>query len=554
MMGWTDAKRFATLFGLFMQLGVLEAKKSDSVAPVFSDEEAVHPISAAQADRITEKLESLGPCYIKLGQFLSSRSDILPKVMLTSLSRLQDHVQPFAFEEVRGIVERELGARISKAFSEFETQPFASASISQVHRAVTHNGRKVAVKIQRPEIQTQFYKDIETLQKVAAVVDRTTRTGKRLRTRQIMGEFRKVVTRELDFRIEASQITALRENLKQFEHIVLPEPIAEFSTGKILTMTWISGRKITAITPLSRTEINGARLADEVFGAYLHQVLIDGMFHADPHPGNILVTDDHKIALIDLGMVSTLTPEAQHKLLKFLGALNKGHGRQAGELLLSMSTRASDFNENGYFNQMATLIGKYEGFLGKPVEVGRMVMDVLQISAQCGIILPPELTLLGKTLLHLDKIGTSLDPDFDPAEAIRKHSRKIMRERMRKESSANGLMDVLLETRELVSQTPQRLNAFFDKLANNHLSVRVDMIDEKYLMTGFQKIANRLTTGLILAALIIGAAYMMNVPTEFTLMGYPGLAIIFFIMAGLGGLFLIFNIFFQDEAPRKKDL
>ena len=552
MMGWTDAKRFASVFGLFMQLGILESRKSHSVAPVFSDEESVHPINAAQADRITEKLESLGPCYIKLGQFLSSRSDLLPKIMLTSLSRLQDDVKPFGADEVRQIVERELGVRISRAFTEFESQPFASASISQVHRAVTHNGRKVAVKIQRPHIQSQLYQDIDLLQKVASVVDRTTRVGKRLRTRQIMSEFKKVVTRELDFRIEASQISALRENLKNFEHIVLPEPIQEFSTGKILTMTWVSGRKITALTPLSRTEINGARLADEVFGVYLHQVLIDGMFHADPHPGNILITDDHKIALIDLGMVSTLTPEAQHKLLKFLGALNKGHGRQTGEVLLSMSTRASDFNESGYFNQMTTLIGKYQGFLGKPAEIGRMVMDVLQISAQCGIILPSEMTLLGKTLLHLDQIGRTLDPDFDPAEAIRKHSRKIMRERMRKESSANGLMDVLLETKELVSLTPQRLNAFFEKLANNHLSVRVDVIDEKYLMTGFQKIANRLTTGLILAALIIGAALMMNVPTDFTLVGYPGLAIIFFILAGLGGLMLIFNILFQDEAPRRK--
>jgi ubiquinone biosynthesis protein len=552
MKGWKDVKRYATLFGLFMQLGVLETRRRHSAAPVFSDEESVHSIDAAQADRITEKLESLGPCYIKLGQFLSSRSDILPKVMLTSLSRLQDDVQPFGFDQVRKIVERELGVRISRAFAEFEEQPFASASISQVHRAVTHNGRKVAVKIQRPDIQVQFYNDIDTLQKVAGVFDKITRVGKRLRTRQIMGEFRKVVTRELDFRIEAAQITALRKNLQQFEHIVLPEPIEEFSTGKILTMTWITGRKITDITPLSRTEIDGALLADEMFGAYLHQVLVDGMFHADPHPGNILITDTHQIALIDLGMVSTLTPEAQHKLLKFLSALNKGHGRHAGELLLSMSTPTSDFNESSYFSQMTTLIGKYQGFLGKPVEIGRMVMDVLQISAQCGIILPSELTLLGKTLLHLDQIGAALDPQFDPAEAIRKHSRKIMRERMRKDSTPSGLMDVLLETRELAALTPQRLNAFFEKLANNHLSMRVNMLDEKYLMTGFQKIANRLTTGLILAALIIGAAAMMNVPTHFTLLGYPGLAILFFIMAGLGGLLLIFNILFQDEATRRK--
>ncbi|RJQ87517.1 MAG: AarF/ABC1/UbiB kinase family protein [Desulfobacteraceae bacterium] len=552
MMAWPDLKRYSDLIGLFLQFGWLETRKSKSAEPVFSDDALVTPINAAQADKITQRLEQLGPCYIKLGQFLSSRSDILPRVMVTSLSRLQDRVQPFAFDHVRRIVEGELGVRLSRGFAEFESEPFASASLSQVHRAALPGGRRVAVKVQRPDIQSGIYKDIETLQKVAAIVDRTTRVGRRLRTRQIIEEFRKVVTRELDFRIEAAQITALRENLRRFDHIVLPEPVDAYSTGKVLTMSLIAGRKITEITPLSRTEFNGAQLADEVFGAYLHQVLIDGLFHADPHPGNILITDDHKIAMVDLGMVSALTPDVQNKLIKFLNALNEGNGHQAGTQLLDLSTRAYDFNEKAYFNQMTVLIGKYQGFGSKPLEIGRMVMDILQISAQCGIILPTELTLLGKTMLNLDQVGRTLNPDFDPAVAIRNHIRKILRRKMRRESSLNGLLNTMFEARELVTMTPQRLNAFLEKLADNNLSLRLDVLDEKYLMTGFQKIANRLTTGLILAALIIGAAFMMNVRTAFTLMGYPGLAVIFFFLAGLGGLVLILTILFQDEASRRK--
>jgi predicted unusual protein kinase regulating ubiquinone biosynthesis (AarF/ABC1/UbiB family) len=184
--------------------------------------------------------------------------------------------------------------------------------------------------------------------------------------------------------------------------------------------------------------------------------------------------------------------------------------------------------------------------------MGRMVMDILQISAQCGIILPVELTLLGKTLLHLDQIGRTLDPAFDPAGTIRRHITRIMRRKMQKEATLNGLLEMLFETRELFATAPKRMNSFFRKLADNELSARVDVIDEKYLMTGFQKIANRLTTGMILAALIVGAALMMNVRTAFTILGYPGLAVIFFIIAGLGGLVLIFNILFQDESAIRK--
>jgi predicted unusual protein kinase regulating ubiquinone biosynthesis (AarF/ABC1/UbiB family) len=551
-MGWTDIKRFFDLIGLFTQLGWLETRKRRSIEPVFSDDAMPPPISAAQADQLTQKLEEMGPCYIKLGQFLSSRSDLMPKVMLTSLGRLQDDVAPFGFDEVRRIIESELGVRLSKAYSEFDPQPLASASLSQVHRAILPSGRKVAVKVQRPDIQKRIFKDLQTLQKFAALIDKTTKAGKRLRTRQIMDEFKKSIVRELDYRIEGAQINALRQNLKSFERILLPETIGELCTGKLLTMSFLPGKKVTEISPLGRTELNGSGLADTLFGAYLHQVLIDGMFHADPHPGNILLTEDHQIGLVDLGMVSTLTPGMQNKLIKFLSALNEGHGRQAGMHLLDLSTRAYDFNEKDYFNQMTILIGKYQGFGSKPMEVGRMVMDILQVSAHCGIMLPTELTLLGKTLLQLDQVARTLDPDFDPAQTLCKHIRKILRHKMRKESTLDSVVEIMLETRELIAKSPQRLNSFFEKIADNDLSMRVDMIDEKYLMTGFQKIANRLTTGLILAALIIGAAFMMNVRTDFTLAGYPGLAVIFFGIAGLGGAILIFTILFQDEAARRK--
>ncbi len=545
----SDIRRYAEMAGLIVQFGLLEAKMHRSADVPFSGRGHVAP---ADAERLTQRLEGMGPCYIKLGQFLTTRSDLLPEELLNSLSRLQDHVQPFSYDQAKKIIETELGVRVSKAFFEFETAPLASASLSQVHRATLPSGKRVVVKIQRPGIQKQISDDLKAMLRVAAAVEKLSQTSRRLRIKNMLEEFRKAMLRELDFRIEASQIVTLKNNLRHFRDIVLPEPVADYTSAKVLTMTYIPGKKISEITPLGRTELDGAHLADEIYNAYLHQVLINGFFHADPHPGNVLITEDFKIGLVDLGMVSILSQDVRNKLLKLLVAMNEGNGYQAGRHFLDFSLKAHDFNEEEYFRRMNLLMTQYQGVSGEPVEVGRMVMEIIHISTQCGVIYPMELTMLAKTLMHLDQAGKLFDPDFSPRETVRKHIGRLLRRKMRDEASVKGAIDTLMEIRELLAFMPERLNIFMERLADNKLSFNVEMLDEVYLMTGFQKVANRLTTGVLLAALIVGAALMMKVKTEFTLLGYPGLAIIFFLIAGLGAMLLILGILFQDEPSRRK--
>ncbi len=545
-------KHYRNLLRLLIRSSHLGYSDRRYFAPGLLEDIPLDPETVARAEALSLELEKLGPSYIKLGQFLSTRTDLLPKFLLSALARLQDQVEPFAFATVERIVASELGVRLSKAFSEFDPHPVASASLSQVHRARLRGGREVAVKVQRPGIRERISEDIAAMRKIAGWIDRSTRVGKRFRFVGMLEEFSKASARELDFKGEAAQMLQLKRNLSKFKRIVLPEPVLNYTTASVLTMDYLDGCKITDLTPIGRTEIDCAGLADELFAAYLHQVLINGFYHADPHPGNLLITKDHKIALIDLGMVATVPVQVRNKLLQFVFDLNEGDGTQAARHLLDISRTAYDYDEQAYFNQMNALVSKYQNIAEGPNEIGRIVLDITSICAASGVIYPTDLSLLGKALLNLDRAAKTIDPQFDPKTATRVHVGGIMRKRMRRDLNSKRMLSAILDTGELVAMLPERLNAFLDKLANNELSLNIEALDEKYLMTGFQKVANRLTTGLILAALIVGAALMMNIQTGFTLWGYPGFAMIAFLIAGLGGMVLIFKIMFQDEATRRK--
>lgn len=504
-------------------------------------------------DGLAKELEQLGPTYIKFGQFLSTRSDLLPETYITELTRLQDDVEPFSYAQVEEIVQRELGVRMSKAFREFDSEPIAAASLAQVHRAVLRNGRVVAVKVQRPDIRQRMVHDLEALTEVAGFLDRHSETARRFGFADMLDEFRKSLFRELDFRREAQNLRVLRHNLVDYPLIAIPEPVDDYTTVHILTMDYIEGKKITDITPYAKLELDTSALAEELFRAYLQQILIDGFFHADPHPGNVFLTRDSRVALIDLGMVATLPEHLQENLLELLIAISEGHGDEAAHYAMDIGEQTPDFDKREFFRAVNDLVMQYATATVGQIEMGRVVLEVTKICGDTGIRVPNELSMLGKTLLHLDKVGRALDPNFDPNESIRRNASSLISLRMKKSATAGNFYETLIQTKEFVQYLPKRVNRILDALAGNTLSIKVDAFDEKYLMTGFQKIANRLTVGLILAAMIIGAALMMNIDTSFKIFEYPGLAVIFFLLAAIGGIVLLARILFYDERTKKKN-
>src|ERR1041385_8746326 len=319
-------KRYAEIVGLLVKYGRSDlVEQSSSVLASRLLRSSEQP----KAEELADDLENLGATFIKLGQLLSTRGDLLPQPYLEALERLQDRIEPFPYEEVDRIVSGELGVRLSKAFADFDPVPLAAASLSQVHKATMRDGRTVVVKVQRPDIRDLIVGDLEALGEIAHFLDEHTELGKRYEFDNMLVNLRKSLLRELDFTIEANNLHTIAENLVDFENIVIPEPIDDFTTTRVLTMEYISGKKITALNPLRLLEIDGGLLADELFSAYLKQFLVDGLFHADPHPGNVFLTDDDRIALLDLGMVGRVTRTFQDNLLRLLLAISEGRGEMA---------------------------------------------------------------------------------------------------------------------------------------------------------------------------------------------------------------------------------
>ncbi len=528
---------------LVKQVGLEGSLELDAIAP---------DKVGASAEELAHDLEKLGPTFIKLGQLLSTRADLLPASYLDALARLQDRVEPFSYEEVERIVSGELGIRISKAFAEFETTPLAAASLAQVHLAYMRDGRAVVVKVQRPDIREQIVSDLEALSEIAQFLDAHTELGRRYEFENMLVNLRKSVLRELDFTIEADNLLTLAQNLAEFEQIVVPEPIDDFTTTRVLTMEYIPGKKITALSPLRLLEIDGAGLADELFRAYLKQMLIDGLFHADPHPGNVFLTDDDRIALLDLGMVGRLSRGFQDHLLRLLLAISEGRGEDAAEVAIKMGEPKTGFDRTEYVRRVSELVVENINASLTRLNAGQVTLEITKISADCWFRLPPEFTMIAKALLNLDLVVYTLEPTFDPNAVIRERATEIIQRNIINSIAPSNLLSGVVDVKEFVEKLPTRVNKILDAVGNNEFEIKVDTIDEKVLLDGLQKVANRITLGLVLAALIVGAAMLMRVETSFRILGYPGLAMIFFLLAAAAGLFLVINILFYDVKPDSK--
>ncbi|MFP5211937.1 MAG: ABC1 kinase family protein [Acidobacteriota bacterium] len=546
-------KRYRDLAWLLIKYGRSDLISQAGLDKIITDSDRPQEVIDPKVEELPRDLEMLGPTYVKLGQFLSTRSDMLPPQYMDALERLQDQAQQFPYEVVEQIITSELGIRMSRAFAFFDKEPMAAASLAQVHRAVLHTGRLVAVKVQRPGIRDQIIKDLDAFEDVAEFLDKHSQLARRFMLQATLGEFRRALLRELDFRQEAQNLSIMRNNLRQYEMIVIPAPVEEYTSSSILTMDFINGEKITQITPRRRLEIDSKRLADDLFRAYMQQILLDGFYHADPHPGNVLLTEDGKIGLVDLGMVARVSEGLQNSLLRLLMAVSEGKSEDAVHYALEIGEKTEAFDDQDFANRIQELVTRYQRVTIKEIEVGRVVLEVFKIAADNGIHFPSELAMLGKSLLNLDNIGRTLDPAFDPNAAIRRYSNRLLAQKLRQGVSRAGVFEMLMESREFIQLLPRRVNKIMGALADNDLVLHVNAIDEKYLMTGFQKVANRLTVGLILGSIIVGAALMMNVRTDFTIYGYPGIAIIFFVLAAIGGLILAATIMFNDEKAQKKD-
>jgi ubiquinone biosynthesis protein len=511
----------------------------------------VEPVGArAEGEDLAADLERLGPTFIKLGQLLSTRADLLPPPYLDALSRLQDDLEPFPFDQVRETIEDELGARLSRVYDDFDKTPLAAASLGQVHAALLRGGRDVVVKVQRPGIRRQVFDDLEVLENIAGRVEAHSEQGRLFAVGDLVAQFRRSLLDELDYRKEAVNLLRLREIVAERPLLVVPSPYDDYSTGRVLTMDRIPGRKVTEMSPLARLDVDGPALARALFDAYLDQILVEGFFHADPHPGNVLLLPDGRLGLIDVGMVARVAPQMRDHMVRLLLAVGERRGEEVARLAMTMSDPGPDCDARHFTADVADLVERYATTSVGQLDAGRLVLDLTRASAAAGLRPPPEMSMVGKALLNLDMVARILDPDVAPVRIVQDRAMELVRGGVT--PTLSGMLNAAMEAREFAEHLPGRVNKAMDALASGRFELKIDAFDETAFLRGLHRMANRVAIGVVLAALIIGAALLSRVKTDTTIGGYPAVAFVLFVIAALGGAWLCLTIAISDRKLRRK--
>ena len=539
--------RYRQLVTLLVKHGRGDLIRSAGLDPDLPDEEV--PGDPQAAASLAADLEAMGPTFIKLGQMMSTRVDLFSPAYIEALSRLQDDVAPFGYDEVESLVSSELGVRLASLFPRFDKTPLAAASLGQVHRATLRDGRDVVVKVQRPGIREQALEDMEVLREVAGLIDDHTELGRRYGLGQLLEEFRRSLMEELDYRREAENLTTIGGMLADNERIVVPHPYADFTTSRVLTMEFVPGRKVTDIGPLRQLELDGAQLADELFRVYLHHVLVDGIFHADPHPGNVLVTDDGRLVLLDIGMVARIPPAYREKLLKFLLALADARPDDVVRAARTMGEELPDYDEVRFQRTVSHVLERVAGASLADLDLGTLLLQLIREAGEHGLRMDPELTMLGKAVLNLDQVATTLDPGFEPLPALKRHAAAIMQTSMR--SSPAALLSSVLEAKEFAEALPGRVNRAFDAIGEGHFELRIRAFDEVEFLRGLHKLANVIAAGLVLSSMILASAILARSSDGDSTQSRIALAT--FVVAILIALTMLGRIVWQSRKLRMRD-
>lgn len=584
--------RLAALVGLFTRYGLADFARAQGLKGIAPDLDEVEPEEAAkgheQAVAFRRRLVELGPAYVKLGQVLSTRPDLLPETYIRELEKLQDDVDPIPFEQVVEVVEAELGGRLSKLFVEFHEEPLGTASLGQVHAAVLRGGRDVVVKVQRPGIRAQLADDVEFFREVAGFLTAHTSAGQRIDMVGVIQQLERALADELDYRVEARNAASFRRALAGFPRLLIPKVIEAYTTEKVLTTERIRGVKIGEVSPLSRLEHDLRPVAEELTEAYLKMITVDGHFHADPHPGNIfLVLDDQenpmtpseivandrrgtprpavtplarieeqarraaapqptdidaKLAIIDFGMTARLSTTMKEGIVRLLLSISDNRGDEAASTMIELGDPLPTFDRTAYTRETAGIIARNYDLAVGEVQAGMILYELINSAYQQGLRLPAELTLLAKALFNLDAITRALDPSFSPIETIRDFANQMAADRVRRELSPRRLFQLVTEGGELLSALPHRLDLITERMSANDFQIRMDVPQTHALIAGMQKLANRIFSGLVLAGLIIASAMLLPYRRA---LGTAG-----FWVAGAIGLYMVVSIWIKDRRDK----
>jgi ubiquinone biosynthesis protein len=459
-------------------------------------------------ERLRRTLEELGATYIKLGQVLSGRADLLPREYIEELSKLLDAAPPVSVAEIREIIEQELGSRVEEIFVTFDDDPIASASIGQVHHAILPNGQAVVVKVQRPGIEAIVEADLDLLLRQARFLEKRSETMRDYNVLAIAEELAQSLREELDYKIEGRNAERMRTNLSDDPRFVVPQVYWSLTSRRAITLEYLDGIQFNELDRLREAGYDLSSIAQAGVEAYLKQLFVDGFYHADPHPANLMVVGD-QIGLVDFGNAGYLTP-SQKELLgdMFLQLLDQDAEGVARTVIKMGATRGRPSVE-AMERDLQRLLMRYWGIALEEIPLGEMLAEIFTTAYRHKVYLPGDLALLARTILTLEGTGLALDPDFVLVDAVRPFAERLVRERLSPVVAGRRALRTLRQAADLAQAFPRRLEDLWDQLEDGQITVGVDLRRLEVIMTKLNSMVNRIAFSVVVAALIIGSALIL---------------------------------------------
>ncbi len=459
------------------------------------------------AIRFRELLADLGPTFIKMGQVLSTRADLLPKAYIDELGRLQDSAPPIPLEAVRAQIQRALGVPWDEAFAAIDEQPLASASIAQVHRGRTRTGDDVAIKVQRPDIRSRIDTDLDLLYYLAKALEAVVEEVGVYTPSGIVEEFDRAIHEELDFENEARNLRAFAEANRERPYLVVPKVYDDLSGRTVLTMQFVEGTKITEI---GDAQYDRKELAKLVVQEAFHQLFEDGLFHADPHPGNLVVLPDKRIALLDFGLIGRLTPAMQQTLVMLTLAVALGDPDTVARILYRVGIPDTRTNLGAFRSDIEAVLKRYMGRRLEEIDAGSLLRDLLDLAVRYRIRIPREYALLSRASVATEGIIRQLDPKMDIAATVLPYVREILFGRLSPGSLQGGLMRGVLRLQELAQDVPAQLSQILMDLEGGKFLVNVQSRQLDELTDAVRRLAVVGLAGMLGAALVVGAFFSLS--------------------------------------------
>jgi ubiquinone biosynthesis protein len=546
---YRNLNRYSQILGILFKYGfgdLVETLKIDQYLEIglqmISRKKRDRVEKSTRAERIRMAFEELGPTYIKLGQILSTRPDLVPPDLIAELAKLQDEVPPFPFNEARKIIEYELGQPLEESFSSFEEKPLASASIGQVHRAQRLDGDTVAVKVQRPGIKKTIEVDLEIMLHLATLAEKHVEELSFHRPVKIVEEFAKTLERELDYGIEASSMERVARQFLDTPHVIIPAVFRETSSARVLTTEFIHGIKISSEEALDAGGYDKQLITRRGADICLSQIFDHGFFHADPHPGNIFVLPENVICLLDFGMVGNIDRNTRESFVELVDSIVRRDESMAAHQILKLTSWEEEPDGRAFEKDVADFMGRHLYKPLKEINLGKLLQELLELAALHRLRIYPDIFLMLKALTAVEGIGRKLDPEFDMVAQSAPFVAKVKLNRFSPKRIESDLVKLISQSYQFIHEFPKDLLEITRLVRQQKLSFKHDLEGMDRMLSTHDQISNRIAFSIVIAALIIGSALIVISKTPPLFYGISIIGIIGFLAAAILGIWLLVAI------------